>query len=96
MTDSTTSTGGGAPREPSEEEMRAALAGDHFNHVLSVVPPFESCARIRARARAGWVVVTDPSYGYGFLSVDPYAGPRCFARRSPTYDDGTFRVYSSR
>ena len=74
----------------------AALAGPHFNHVLTVVPPFESCARLRARARAGWVVVTDPSYGYGFLSVDPYTGPRCFARRSPSYDDGTFRVYSSR
>jgi hypothetical protein len=74
----------------------AALAGPHFNHVLTVVPPFESCERVRARARAGWVVVTDPSYGYGFLGVDPYSTPRCFAGRSPVYDDGTFRVYSSR
>jgi hypothetical protein len=74
----------------------AALAGDHFNHVLTVVPPFESCARVRARASAGWVVVTDPSYGYGFLSVDPYTTPRCFRNRAPVYDDGTFRVYSSR
>ena len=74
----------------------AALAGDHFNHVLTVVPPFESCARVRARARAGWVVVTDPSYGYGFLSVDPYVTARCFRNRAPVYDDGTFRVYSSR
>ncbi len=74
----------------------AALAGDRFNHVLTVVPPFESCARVRARARAGWVVVTDPAYGYGFLSVDPYSTARCFARRAPVYDDGTFRVYSLR
>jgi len=28
MTDSTTSTGGGAPREPSEEEVRAALEAE--------------------------------------------------------------------
>lgn len=74
----------------------AALAGDTFNHVLSVVPPFESCDTVRARARTGWVVVTDPAYGYGFLSVDPYSTARCFARRAPGYDDGTFRVYSLR
>ncbi|MDX6659395.1 MAG: hypothetical protein QOJ55_217 [Solirubrobacteraceae bacterium] len=74
----------------------AALAGDRFNHVLSVVPPFEACDKVRARARAGWVVVTDPAYGYGFLSVDPYSTARCFARRAPGYDDGTFRVYSLR
>jgi hypothetical protein len=73
----------------------AALAGDRFNHVLSVVPPTESCARVRARARRGWVVVTNPGYGYGFLSVDPYVTDRCFRRRAPKYDDGTFRVYSS-
>jgi hypothetical protein len=42
------------------------------------------------------VVVTDPAYGYGFLSVDPYSTARCFARRAPGYDDGTFRVYSLR
>ena len=73
----------------------AALAGDRFNHVLSVVPPFESCARVRARARRGWVVVTDPGYGYGFLGVDRYSAARCFAGRAPRYDDGTFRVYSA-
>jgi len=73
----------------------AALAGDRFNHVLSVVAPFESCDKVRARALAGWVVVTDPAYGYGFLSVDPYSTPRCFAGRAPGYDDGTFRVYST-
>jgi hypothetical protein len=74
----------------------AALAGDRFNHVLTVVPPFESCEKVRARARAGWVVVTDPAYGYGFLSVDPYSTTRCFTGRAPGYDDGTFRVYSLR
>jgi hypothetical protein len=73
----------------------AALAGDRFNHILAVIPPFESCEKVRARAQVGWVVVTDPAYGYGFLSVDPYSTPRCFAGRSPRYDDGTFRVYSS-
>jgi len=73
----------------------AALAGDRFNHILAVIPPFESCEKVRARTQVGWVVVTDPAYGYGFLSVDPYATPRCFAGRSPRYDDGTFRVYSS-
>jgi hypothetical protein len=73
----------------------AALAGDRFNHILAVIPPFESCEKVRARAQVGWVVVTDPAYGYGFLSVDPYATPRCFAGRSPRYDDATFRVYSS-
>jgi hypothetical protein len=73
----------------------AALAGDRFNHVLTVVPPYESCERVRARAQAGWVVVTDPAYGYGFLSVDPYSTARCFAGRPARYDDGTFRVYGA-
>jgi hypothetical protein len=73
----------------------AALAGDRFNHVLAVVPPFESCARVRARAQSGWVVVSDPAYGNGFLSVDPYSTARCFAGRPARYDDGTFRVYST-
>jgi hypothetical protein len=73
----------------------AALAGDRFNHVLTVVPPFEPCAKVRARARRGWVVVSSPGYGYGFLSVDRYRADRCFAGRAPRYDDGTFRVYSS-
>ena len=73
----------------------AALAGDRFNHALTVVPPFEPCPDVRARARRGWVVVTSPGYGYGFLGVDRYRVDRCFGRRAPRYDDGTFRVYSS-
>lgn len=71
----------------------SALAGDTFNHVLSVVPPFEPCPAVRARARRGWVVVTDPGYRLD-LSVDPYTTPRCFAGVPPRYDDGTFRVYA--
>ena len=74
----------------------AALAGDRFNHPLNVIPPLESCPRVAERARAGWVVVSPQSYGYGFLSVDPYTTPACLARRAPAYDDGTFRVYRLR
>jgi hypothetical protein len=74
----------------------AALAGDRFNHPLDVIPPFETCPRVVERARAGWVVVSPPGYGYGFLSTDPYTTPRCLAGRPPAYDDGAFRVYRLR
>lgn len=74
----------------------AALAGDRFSHPLNVIPPFETCPRVVERARAGWVVVSSPRYGYGFLSTDPYTTPRCLARRTPAYDDGAFRVYRVR
>ena len=74
----------------------AALAGDRFNHPLNVIPPFETCPRVAERARTGWVVVSPPAYGYGFLSIDPYTTPRCLARRTPVYDDGAFRVYRLR
>jgi hypothetical protein len=74
----------------------AALAGDRFNHPLNVIPPFETCPRVVERARAGWVVVSPPPYGYGFLSTDPYTTPACLVRRTPVYDDGAFRVYRFR
>ncbi len=74
----------------------AALAGDRFNHPLNVIPPFETCPRVLERARAGWVVVSPPRYGYGFLGTDPYTTPGCLARRKPAYDDGAFRVYRLR
>jgi hypothetical protein len=74
------------------------LAGDHLTHRLAVVGQSESCARVRARATRGWVVVrpVDPTPVPGHPGmVFPIAGTAqfCLAGLRPLFDDGVYRIY---
>jgi len=46
--------------------MNGILAGDRFQHRLELIPLDEPCARTRARARRGVVVVETPPVGASF------------------------------
>jgi hypothetical protein len=66
------------------------LAGDRLRHRLELIPDSESCDRVEARAREGWVVL-----GFNAFGVPaPHRGAlRCFQGQRPLYDDGAFRVF---
>jgi hypothetical protein len=73
--------------------LQASLAGDDFTHPLELLPARATCAEVRARARRGPIVVTDPAFLRGLLGDRPYDAGLCLAGRRPGYRDEVFRVY---
>jgi hypothetical protein len=74
----------------------APLAGDHFTHRLTLVPPRARCQAVARLASRIPVVVTDPNFFGGLLlGVNPYSAPRCLAGRRPAYGNrnSVYRVY---
>jgi hypothetical protein len=65
------------------------LAGEHLEHPLQLIAPRESCARVRDRLRAGWVVLDRPA-----SAVD--AAGRCLAREPRAYQDAHYLVFAPR
>ena len=69
----------------------AALAGDRLRHPVPLVAG-EPCARLRARAREGWVVVRMTAVPEWQAIAVP--ADRCLRRAGPPrYEDGLYRVY---
>jgi hypothetical protein len=75
-----------------------ALAGDHLQHPLSLVPQHASCRRVRHILARHWVVVT-------LAPVIARRGPlaevarygtaaACLAGVRPGFDNGRFAVYA--
>lgn len=73
-------------------QLVSALAGDHLEHRVTLVPQHESCAAIRARASKGWVVVVDDRLLQSLVHVP---GINCFGGVTPTYSTGAARVFGS-
>jgi hypothetical protein len=71
----------------------AALAGDRVQHAMRLLAPDSSCVRLRRQAQRGWIVTSDPVYGYKFSGVRDYGSAACFNDRVPVFDNGAFRVY---
>ncbi len=68
------------------------LAGDELRHGVRVIGQRESCARIEAGERHGWVVVYDfPPQKW--FPVNP--ANACLAGQHPVFASGVFRVYRS-
>jgi len=68
------------------------LAGDQLRHGVDLIGVHESCTQIRARARAGWVVVIDfAAFLTKFFPTSP-AGA-CLQDEQPRFIAGEFRVY---
>ena len=71
----------------------ATLAGDHLRHRVELLPARAPCGELRRRARGGWVVTSDPGYGFGFLGTNSYDGADCFKREGPVYASDEYEVY---
>jgi hypothetical protein len=74
------------------------VAGDTLEHPIGLVGEHESCSRILARARRGWVVVRivapTPVPGHpGLLFGVPGAAQRCLGPRTPLVETGPFKIY---
>ena len=67
-------------------------AGDRLRHPLVPVPPGESCERLAARTRAGWLVV----FGAPVSGARPVNAGRCRGIGPPAYEGGAFAVFGPR
>jgi hypothetical protein len=67
----------------------ATLAGDRYQHPLELIPAEAPCAAVRARARAGWVVVTT----FAFPGFRTFTAARCLAAERPLDVDVGYAVY---
>jgi hypothetical protein len=67
----------------------ATLAGDRYQHPLELIAADAPCAAVRARARAGWVVVTT----FLFPGFRPFTAARCLAGERPLDTDLGYAVY---
>jgi hypothetical protein len=67
----------------------ATLAGDHFQHELELIGADAPCAEVRARARAGWVVVTT----FAFPGFRKFTAARCLAGERRLDTDIGYAVY---
>jgi hypothetical protein len=72
-------------------EVVASLAGERFSHPIELIPAREPCARVRARARTGWVVVFPKDYGAGITTA--FDAAYCFAGERPIYNTGETVIY---
>jgi hypothetical protein len=66
------------------------LAGDRLRHPVRLIPAREPCARIRQRARHGWVTVRRNPFPQ---LVAPTTLAACLAGDRPVYADPFFTVY---
>ena len=70
----------------------ATLAGPRLAHPLTLIPARESCARVRARLRPGWVVVVPRALLPGITTLGDAA--YCLRQDHPIYDYlGVLLVY---
>jgi hypothetical protein len=67
----------------------ALTAGSRLQHPLPLVGRDEACARVRARVREGWFVLT--RYDERFFPISHLRG--CVRGIRPSFDDGYFLVY---
>jgi hypothetical protein len=67
----------------------ATLAGDRYQHPLELIAADAPCAAVRARARAGWVVVTT----FLFPGFRPFTAARCLAGERALDTDLGYAVY---
>jgi hypothetical protein len=74
--------------------MVGPLAGDRFDRHLSLLPPHGPCERVRAAARAGWLVTTAPNYAYGFLGLTPFNANSCMGIEPTRFADQRMRVWA--
>jgi hypothetical protein len=73
----------------AEPTVLATVAGSKLEHPIALIRTRETCAQIRARRRAGWIVVGRPSVALHA----PVHAPGCLAGVRPDFDDALFRVY---
>jgi hypothetical protein len=67
----------------------ATLVGDRFQHRLELIGAQEPCGAVRARARAGWVVVTT----FVFPGFRAFTAARCLAGERALFRDLGYAVY---
>ena len=84
---------GDEPVAIASRAMISPLAGDRLQHHLTLVPANEPCARVRERARRGWVVASDPEFANGFLGVGAVRAPACMSGERPVFRGTNFNVY---
>jgi hypothetical protein len=68
----------------------ALLSGPHLERRFDAIPRRESCARLRARAARGWVVVADYTADELF---GPTTIPGCVRGWTPRFTIPNFRIY---
>ena len=70
----------------------ASFAGPHLNHPVELIPPREPCARVQARVRRGWVVLSPFVFVDGVTAASDAA--YCLRGDHPVYSDqGVVFVY---
>jgi hypothetical protein len=74
--------------------MVGPLAGDRFDHHLSLIPRHAPCAKAQGAATKGWVVTTTPGYAYGFLGLVPFNANFCLNGTIPRFANQKMRVYA--
>jgi hypothetical protein len=80
----------------SSRAVIAALAGDHFEHPLELLPARAPCPHVRELAREGAVVATPPSFLYAFIGVVAPRTGRCLRGVRPAHRQYPFTVYRGR
>jgi hypothetical protein len=84
---------GDEPVAIASRAMIAPLAGDRLQHRLELVPQRESCPRVLARARRGWLVASPPQFADGFLGLGKVSAPLCLRGERPLFRGHNFAVY---
>jgi len=74
--------------------MVGPLAGDRFDHHLSLVPRNAACEKVQRTATQGWVVTTSPGYAHGFLGLAPFNANFCLNGTTPRFANAKMRVYA--
>lgn len=72
--------------------MVGPLAGDRFEHRFALLPANATCVQVRAAAARGWLVTTEPGFGFGFSGLTPFTANRCMAGVKPLFAQ-KMRVY---
>ena len=73
-------------------QMIGPLAGDRLQHEVDLIPGLAPCGEVRARAREGYVVVSDlPALVRSYL--EPYRAGECLAGERPVFSAAGLRVY---
>jgi hypothetical protein len=71
----------------------ATLAGPALRHPISLIGASEPCARVLARLKRGWVVVSPGEYAPGITT--PFDAARCLSGVRPVFHNGTSLVYTA-
>jgi hypothetical protein len=87
---------GDEPVAIASRAMIAPVAGDRLQHRVELIPAREDCSRVRALARRGWVVTSQPSFARSFLGIEPVTSPLCMRGEQPLFRGKNFDVYRVR